>query len=85
MVRQKVTLRLNAEVIDLVRLVANALEVSPASLVDCLLLEGLQRYLDDGLDLADHLTFSDRGRYRFQALVDLDGLQSAIGQKVNIT
>ncbi len=85
MVRQKVTLRLNAEVIDLVRLVAQDLEMSPSSLVDCLLLDGLQRYLDDGLDLADRLTFSERGRYRFQALVDLDGLQSAIGQKVNIT
>ena len=85
MARQKVTLRLNPEVIALVRQVAAELELRPATLGDWLGIEGLQRYVDDGLELADHLAFSERGRYRFQALVDLDGLEYAIGQKVDIT
>ena len=49
--RQKVTLRLNPEVIDLVRQVAQDEGISPASMVDRLLLEGLQRYAQDALDL----------------------------------
>lgn len=82
MERRKVTLRLNPEVLDLVYQVAGALGLSPASLIDCVLQDGLQRFADGELDLAGQLAFSERGRYKHQATLDLDGLRYAIGQKV---
>jgi hypothetical protein len=85
MERRKVTLRLNPEVLDLVYQVADALELSPASLIDCVLQDGLQRFADGELDLAGQLAFSERGRYKHQATLDLDGLRYAIGQRVDIT
>jgi hypothetical protein len=83
--RQKVTLRLNPEVIELIRQVARDLELSPASLIDCILLDGLKRYVDDGLELAGYLKICDRGRYVWTAQVDPNGLHAAISRKADIT
>ena len=83
--RQKVTLELNSEVHDLVRRVARDLDVSRASLVDALVIYGLQQYVDGGLDLADYLIPAESGRYRFQAEVEPDALKDAIARKANIT
>ena len=83
--RQKVTLILNPEVIDLVRQVAQEEGISPASMVDRLLLEGLQRYAQDGLDFEDWLQPTTQGRYAWTVKIDPNGLREAIAQKVNIT
>ena len=61
--RQKVTLRLNPEVIDLVRQVAQEEGISPSSVIDRLLFEGLQRYAQDALDFDTYLQPTTQGRY----------------------
>jgi hypothetical protein len=83
--RRKVTLRLNPEVLDLVRQLAQDLGTSPAGVIDRLLLEGLQRYADDRLQFADCLEPAAQGRYTWTIHVDPNGLHDAIGRKVNIT
>jgi hypothetical protein len=83
--RQKVTLRLNPELIDLVRQVAQEEKISPSSVIDRLLLEGLQRYAQDALDFDGFLQPTTQGRYAWTVEIDPNGLRKAIAQKLTIT
>ena len=83
--RKKVTVRLNTEVVDLVRQVARDLGISPASVIDRFLLEGLERYAQDALEFDDYLQPTSQGRYAWTVEVNPNGLREALARKVTIT
>lgn len=83
--RQKVTLRINTELFDLVRQIAERESVSPAGAMDRLLLEGLERYAQGTLKFDGYLQPTAQGRYRFMVRITVDGLRAAIAKKVYIT
>ena len=83
--RQKVTLRANAELMALARQIAEAQRISPASVVDRLLLEGLERYARGDIDFDDCLQPTIQGRYAWTVEINPNGLQAAITERLTIT
>ena len=76
--RQKVTLRLNPEVLELVREMARDLGISPAGAIDRLLLDALERYAQGRLDFEGCLEPAARGRYEWRVVVGPNGHKEAL-------
>ena len=83
--RQRVYLRVNPDLIQLVHQVAETEGISPAGALDRLLLEGLQRYAEGEIDFDGYLNSASRGRYAWTVEINPNGLHEAISEMVNIT
>jgi len=83
--RTKVGWRVSEELAALVRQVAAAERVSPASAVDALLYDALTRYADGALELDRHLVATPQGRYPWTVEIPRNGLGAAIAQRLTIT
>lgn len=84
-IRQKVTLRANAELIALVRQIAEAQGISPAGVMDRLLLEGLESYARGDIDFDGYLQPTRQGRYAWTVEISPNGLSEAILDLLTIT
>lgn len=76
--RQSVTLELDRELVALVRDVASALEISPAGVVNRLLLDALTRYAAGQIDFDGYLAPSRSPRYAWVVKINPNGLQQAV-------
>lgn len=76
--RTPVTLELNADLVPLIRRLAEALHVSPASVVDLLAYEGLRRYLAGHVDVDEHLRSSRSPAYWYVIDIDFEPLRQAL-------
>lgn len=84
-VRQKVTLRANADLIAIVRQIADNQRISPAGVIDRLLLEGLECYSRGDIDFDGYLQPTSQGRYAWTVQINPNGLQAAITERLTIT
>jgi hypothetical protein len=81
--RKSITMELGADLVDLIRDVADALDCSPAAAVNRLLLDALQRYADGDIGFRDHLEPSRSPRYLWVVKVDqIDDLARAVRNRL---
>ena len=78
--RTSVTLELNSDLVPLIRMLAAALHISPAGIVDRLMHEGLTQYLDDPdrVDFAEHLKPSRSPAYQWVVDIDFEPLRQTL-------
>ena len=80
--RQRVTLELNPEVVGLVRRVAEYEGVSPAGVVNVLLLEGLGRYGRGELGIDEYVRPSQGPRYDWVVEVEVGELGEVVDGRI---
>jgi hypothetical protein len=85
MTRQRVTLELDPELVDLVRQLAQELGISMAGVVDRLLLDGLERWASGEVDFDRFLQPTSQGRYRWVVEIDPNGLHEQVSHRLTIT
>jgi hypothetical protein len=81
--RQSVTWELDASLVAIVRQIADALDISPASATNRLLFDALQRYAAGTIDFDDkYLRPSRAPRYLWVVDINTNGLQNDIDQRL---
>ncbi len=80
--RKSVTYEMNADLVVIVREVADAMEISPAAVVNRLLLDALERYAGGEIDFEDYLKPSRSPRYLWIVEIDPKGLRAAVIQRL---
>jgi hypothetical protein len=80
--RKSVTYEMHADLVAIVREIADAMEISPAAVVNRLLLDALRRYADGEIDFEDYLEPSRSPRYLWVVKIDPKGLRAAVAQRL---
>ncbi len=80
--RKSVTYEMHADLVAIVREIAEAMAISPAAVVNRLLLDALQRYADGEVDFEDYLRPSRSPRYQWVVEINPNGLRSAVAQRL---
>ena len=72
---------MNIELADIIRRLADSLGISPASAVNRLLLDALQRYAAGELTFDEYLQPSRSSRYQWIIEINPNGLSTAVAQQ----
>ena len=76
---------MNADLVNIVRDLADALGISPASAVNRLLLDALQRYAAGDITFDDYLQPSRSPRYQWTVEINPNGLAAAVAKQAENT
>ena len=85
MPRQRVTLEVHPELIELARRIGQELGISTAAAVSRLLLAGLEAYAAGEADFDGYLQPAAQGRYRWTVEIEPNGLGGRIRDRLTIT
>jgi hypothetical protein len=85
--RQRTTLELKPEIVEMIRLIAEFEECSPAGIVNLFVMEGVEQYIQGEIILDGRRRASRAPRWGWVVVLedeDLDGLTKALRQFLNV-
>lgn len=80
--RKRTTLELDPDVVRLIQAISEAEDVSPASVVNLLLVKALPAYAAGEIDFTEH-TYPARGRYLWGVEIHVNGLAKEVEKAIS--